>query len=54
MIGRDNDIRREGQKENNRDAGDRMVFEASGSRQGETKWGEGVVSGGGGREGRSF
>ena len=39
MIGRDNGIRREGQKENNRDAGDRRVFEASGSRQGDTKWG---------------
>ena len=39
MIDWDNDIRREGQKENNRDACDRRMFEASGSRQGETKLG---------------
>ena len=39
MIDRDSVIRREGQKENNRNANYRRVFEASGSRQGDTKWG---------------
>ena len=39
MIGRDNSIWWEGEKENNRDVGDRRVFEASGSRQGDAKCG---------------
>ena len=55
MLGRGSGIRREGQKENNRDAGNRRVFETSGSRQGDIKWGGvGVASGSKGREGKSF
>ena len=53
MIDRDRVTRREGQKKNNRDASDRRVFEASGSRQGDAKWG-GVASDVRGREGRTF
>ena len=53
MIGRDSVTWREKQKEDNCNANYRRVFEASGSRQGETKWGS-VASDGKGREGRSF